>query len=77
MAGSPGDICLFCLQPVELVLGTHGSSGAAPAREVGVRAAGARGGPGAAPSWEAGAGAAGTRGSPGAAPPAGRQEPLS
>jgi hypothetical protein len=68
MAGSLGDICLFCLQPVEPVLGTRGGSGAALSQKVGAGAQVTCGGPGAAPSREAGAGAAGTRGSPGAAP---------
>jgi hypothetical protein len=38
MAGSPGDICLFCLHPVEPVLGTCGSSRAALSQKVGAGA---------------------------------------
>jgi hypothetical protein len=68
MAGSPGDICLFYLQPVEPMLGIRGSSGATLSQKVGVGAQVTCGGPGAALCREAGIGAAGTRGSPGAAP---------
>jgi hypothetical protein len=68
MAGSSGDICLFCLQPVEPVLGTRGSFGATLSQKVGAGAQVTCGGPGATPGWEAGAGAAGARGGPGAAP---------
>jgi hypothetical protein len=57
-----------CLQLVEPVLGTCGSSGAALSQKAGARAQATCGGLGAASSWEAGAGATGTRGGPGATP---------
>jgi hypothetical protein len=57
-----------CLQPLEPVLGTRGSTGAALSQNVGARAQVTCGDPGAALSLEAGAGAMGARGGPGAAP---------
>jgi hypothetical protein len=59
-----------------LVLGTHGSSGAALSQKVGAGTQVTCGGLEAAPSREAGARAVVARGGPGAAP-AGRREPLS
>jgi hypothetical protein len=64
MAGLPGDIYLFCLQPVELVLGIRGSSGATLSQKVDAGAQVTCGGPGAAPGREVGVGATGARGGP-------------